>query len=501
MRPHAPTVSLRLGLTATAIALLAGCSMAPRYERPQAPIAGSYIEAETAESGDGAVSAAGDRRASEIPWQQFFGDARLRGLIDVALDNNRDLRQAILNVEAARAQFRIQRADRLPTVNANAQGTRQRIPDGTASSTGATTGGGGIYEQYSVGLGVSAYELDLFGRVRSLRDAALAEYLATEQARRGAQISLIAAVATAYLNERAAAERMDIVLGTLDTRAESLRLAQLRFDAGVGSELELREAQTLHATARAQLAAAKREQAQARNSLTLLIGQPIPEDRLPPPLPLGQQALIADVPAGLPSELIERRPDILAAEQSLRAANASIGAARAAFFPRISLTGSYGTSSSEFDGLFDSGTESWSFMPQITLPIFDAGRNRANLDLAQLRENIAVAEYEKAIQTAFREVADGLAARSTLDEELAAQTDLLEATQRRMELSELRYRSGVDSSLQRLDAQRALFEAQQSMLQTRLLRLSSLVDLYRALGGGWRADEQAEEAGEVADPS
>ena len=216
---------------------------------------------------------------------------------------------------------------------------------------------------------------------------------------------------------------------------------------------------------------------------------------------MGQQALIADVPAGLPSELIERRPDILAAEQSLRAANASIGAARAAFFPRISLTGSYGTSSSEFDGLFDSGTESWSFMPQITLPIFDAGRNRANLDLARLRENIAVAEYEKAIQTAFREVADGLAARSTLDEELAAQTDLLEATQRRMELSELRYRSGVDSSLQRLDAQRALFEAQQSMLQTRLLRLSSLVDLYRALGGGWLADEHTEEAGEVADPS
>ncbi|MBS7457566.1 efflux transporter outer membrane subunit [Coralloluteibacterium stylophorae] len=483
----------------TAIALaLAACSMAPRYERPIAPVAGTFpFAGETLEEGAGAVGGAADRLAPDIGWREFLGDPRLGRLVELALVNNRDLQLAVLNVEAARAQFQIQRADQFPTLGLSAQGTRQRIPGGVAVSPGVPATGGGVFEQYTVGLGLSAFELDLFGRVRSLRDAALREYLSTVEARRSAQISLVASVATAYLNERAADERLAIVEASQETWEESYRLAQLRFDAGVGSELDLREAQTLIATARADLAAARREAAQAHNTLVLLVGQPLPEEDLPPALPLGEQELLADIPAGLPSDLIERRPDILAAEQSLRGANASIGAARAAFFPTISLTGSLGSTSTDLDNLFDSGTRSWSFTPQITLPIFDTGRNLAGLDLAWVRRNIAVVQYEQTIQTAFREVADGLAARATLDEELDAQNALVEASQRRFELSQLRYEAGVDSSIQLLDAQRSLYNAQQAQLQTRLLRLTSLVDLYRALGGGWQPADEAT-AAEVA---
>ncbi|MFC4727380.1 AdeC/AdeK/OprM family multidrug efflux complex outer membrane factor [Coralloluteibacterium thermophilus] len=480
---------LRSGLAVALAVALAGCSMAPRYERPAAPVDPAFPDAAaTAAAGSGAAEGAAQRLAPDIGWQEFLGDPRLQRLVELALVNNRDLRLAVLNVEAARAQYRIQRAEQIPGLGLSASGNRQRVPESLS-----TTGESYISDQYSVGLGLSAFELDLFGRVRSLRDAALADYLATEQARRSAQLSLVSSVASAYLNERAAEERLAIVEQSQATWEETLRLAELRFDAGAGSELDLRQAQTLTATARADLAAARRALAQARNLLVFLVGQPLPDD-LPPPLPLGEQAILADIPAGLPSDLIERRPDILAAEQSLRAANADIGAARAAFFPRITLTGSLGSASTEFDNLFDSGTRTWSFVPQLSLPIFDAGRNVAGLDLAWVRRNAAVAEYERSIQQAFREVADGLAARATLDEELAAQDELVEASQRRFELSQLRYENGIDSNLSLLDAQRSLYTAQQALLQTRLLRLTSLVDLYRALGGGWQPGDAAAEA-------
>jgi multidrug efflux system outer membrane protein len=459
--------------------ILTGCSMAPHYERPPPPVAPVFPDAKAMlEAGDGATDGAAQRLAPDIGWQEFLGDPRLQRLVELALLNNRDLRLAMLNVEAAQAQYRIQRAEQVPNLSLSTQLTRQERS-------------GVIQEQYNVGLGISAFELDLFGRVRSLRDASLARYLATDQARRSAQIALVASVANAYLNGRATEERLAIVEQSLRAWEHTLRLAEVRYKSGVGSELSLRQSQTLVATAHANLTAARRASAQARNLLVFLVGQPLPQD-LPPARLLSEQGILADVPAGLPSDLIERRPDILAAEQSLRATNADIGAARAAFFPRLTLTGSLGTSSSDFDDLFGSGTRVWSFVPQLTLPIFSGGRNVANLDLNWVRRNSAVAEYEKRIQMAFQEVSNGLAARATLDEEVAALGELVAASQRALELSVMRYEGGVDSSLQLLDAQRSLYIAQQAQLQARLLRLTSLVDLYRALGGGWRVADDVD---------
>ncbi len=464
-----------LGVTA----LLAGCSLAPVYERPQAPVAadwglrGSQVQTQAQALG---VSQAA---TADIGWRAFFGDARLQRLVELALENNRDLRVAILNIEAARAQYGVTRADRFPGVNAGANASRQRLPADLSPSGQSTVGG-----QYQVNLGVTAFELDLFGRVRNLSAAALAQYLATEEARRSTQISLVAQVANAYLNERVNDELWVLSGRTLATRQNSYDLIKLRFDAGATSELELRQAEALVQAALAERATAERNRAQASNALALLIGQPLPAD-LPPPQPLDAQNIMTDVPVGLASDLIERRPDIRAAEQQLISANASIGAARAAFFPRISLTGAFGTASSQLSGLFDSGSLAWSFMPQLSLPIFDGGRNQANLDLAEARNNIAVAQYEKTIQTAFREVADALDAKSSYDQQIEAQQIQVEATQRTLALSDLRYRNGVDSYLQLLDAQRQLFIAEQSLLQTRTQRLNNLVALYKSLGGGW----------------
>jgi multidrug efflux system outer membrane protein len=411
--------------------------------------------------------------AAELDWARFFGDARLQRLLTLALDNNRDLRVAVLGIERARAQYQVQRADQWPSIGAGITGSRQPASSGDAVRV------------YTAGLQLSAYEIDLFGRVRSLSDAALAQYLASEEGRKAAQISLVGAVARAYLALLADDEMLALTQRTLGTRQESLKLTQLKFDNGAVSELDLRQAASLVEGARAAWAQLKRQRALDENALVLLLGQPLPRD-LPPPATLATTAVAPDVPAGLPSDLLNQRPDIRQAEQQLRAANASIGAARAAMFPRITLTASAGSASGELSGLFESGSGAWSFSAQLLQPIFDAGRNRANLEVSKVDRDIAVAQYEKSVQTAFREVADALAGRDTLGEQYQAQQAQADAEGARFTLSDLRYRNGVASFLDLLDAQRALFTAQLSALQVRLAQLQNQVTLYQALGGGWR---------------
>ncbi|WUR12036.1 efflux transporter outer membrane subunit [[Empedobacter] haloabium] len=464
-------------LTVLAAALLSACSLAPSYQRPAAPMAEAFPD-NAPGAGATAPPAADGKAAIDTGWRDFFADERLRQLIASALDNNRDLRTAALRIEEARAAYNITRADRLPNLNGALTGTRARTP-----AWQDPAGGAGVGERYDVGIS-SAFELDFFGRVRSLSDAALASYLATDEARRAAQISLVAEVAKAYFTERAYAEQLALAQSTYDARRRTYELTRQRMDVGASSLLDLRLNETLMETARAQALATARQRAQAENALTLLVGAPPAQAATGAMADDRQIDAMSAVPAGLPSDLLTRRPDIRAAEQRLRAANANIGAARAAFFPRISLTAALGSSSPEFSGLFDSGTRTWSFVPQLTVPIFDAGRNRANLGLAEVRKDIAVADYEKTIQVAFREVADALAARTYLADQVAAQRAIQEAQAERLRLLQLRFENGVASTLDVLDAQRELFDAQQQLVQARLLRTTSAIDLYRALGGG-----------------
>lgn len=459
--------------------VMSGCTLAPHYDRPAPPVAGSYPAAPegyaTAE-----VKSGETRGATDIGWREFFTDPRLQGLIAASLENNRDLRTAALRIEEARAQYRIQRADLLPTLNGNASFTRSQTP-ATQSFTGQSFTG----NTYQVGLSVTQWELDFFGRVRSLSNAALAQYFATEEAHRAVYISLVSEVAKAYLAERAAAEQYDLARDTLTTRQSTYELAKKRFDAGATSALDLRDNESLVAQARVSAAQLARQRAQAQNALEVLVGKPIAEiPNLPAPMRLSDEHIISDIPAGLPSDLLTHRPDIRQAEQQLLSANANIGAARAAFFPRITMTASAGTISPSFSGLFDAGTRAWSFSPQLVLPIFDYGRNLSNLDLANVRKNIQIANYEKTIQTAFAEVADALVARGTLEEQVAGQAAQRDAESARYELSRMRFRSGVASYLDELDAQRQLFSAEQALVQARQLRLTNAIDLYRALGGG-----------------
>jgi multidrug efflux system outer membrane protein len=456
---------MTLPLAPLALALvLSGCmSLAPKYERPAAPVAAAFPAM--------ATSGASNEAAAQIEWQRFFADARLKQLIDLSLANNRDLRVAILNIEQARAQYQIRRADQLPTLNAAVTGSR--VPGANDSVTST----------YSAGFGVSAFELDLFGRVRNLSEAALAQFLATEEARKGTQISLIASVANTYLSVLADDELLALTRQTLGAREESLKLTQLKYDNGVVSNLDLQLALSLVDTARVVLAQQQRQRAQDANLLVLLVGQPLP-DTLAAGTTLAQTAL-SELPAGLPSDLLSVRPDIRAAEQQLIGANANIGAARANFFPRISLTGSAGTASSQLSGLFKGGSFGWTFAPQAVLPIFDYGRNSANLGVAKAGRDIAVAQYERSIQIAFREVSDALAGQATYAEQLRAQRAVAAAEAERFKLSDLRYRSGASSYLDLLDAQRSLFSAQQAAVQANLQRLQNQVTLYRVLGGGW----------------
>ncbi|KJH79468.1 AdeC/AdeK/OprM family multidrug efflux complex outer membrane factor [Stutzerimonas stutzeri] len=459
------------------MAALSGCSLIPEYQRPDAPMAASWPEGEAYE---GAFSASQGQQT--LDWETFFRDPALRQLIGVALENNRDLRVAALNVDAYRALYRIQRADLLPAVSADGSGSRTRTP-GDLNQTGQSA----ISSQYSATLGVS-WELDLFGRLGSLREQALQEYFATEAAQRSTQISLIASVANAWLTLQADQALLQVSRDTLKTYEQSLGLTQHSFDVGVASALDLSQARSAVDTARVRIEQYTRQVAQDRNALTLLLGQNIPSD-LPVPGELQREQLAA-LPIGLPSDLLHKRPDIIQAERQLRAANANIGAARAAFFPSISLTGAAGTASSELSDLFGGGSRHWNFSPSISVPIFNAGQLRANLDYAEISRNIQVAQYETAIQTAFREVADGLAAQATYTRQVQAQRDLLDTSEDYFRLAERRYRTGVDSYLTLLDAQRQLFDVQQQYITDRLAQMISEVNLFKALGGGW--DMQAE---------
>ncbi|MGF6127583.1 multidrug efflux system outer membrane protein [Pseudomonas frederiksbergensis] len=451
--------------------VLGGCSLIPDYQRPAAPVAPQYPQSAAY------APAQADGNAAEQGWRDQFRDPALQQLIQSALSNNRDLRVAALNVEAYRAQYQIQRADLYPAVSASGSGTRQRTPAKLSPTGEAVTSG-----SYSAGLGISAYELDLFGRIRSLSQEAMQVYLSSEEARRSTQLSLVANVATAYLTWRADQELLVLTQDTLKSYEESLRLTTRSNAVGVASALDVSQARTTVEGARANLAKFQRQVAQDLNGLTLLVGTSVPDNL--PGLPLASD-LLTEIPAGLPSDLLQRRPDILQAEYLLKSANADIGAARAAFFPSITLTANAGSSSSQLSGLFKGGSGTWLFQPQINLPIFNAGSLRASLDYSKIQKDIRVSQYEKSIQSAFQEVSDGLAARKTYSEQLTAQRDLVQANQDYYRLAERRYRIGVDNNLTFLDAQRSLFSAQQTLITDRLAQLTSEVGLYKALGGGW----------------
>jgi multidrug efflux system outer membrane protein len=445
--------------------------MIPKYVPPTPPVPPSWPEgAAPAEAAPGVV-------AAETRWEDFFADRRLAGVIALALENNRDLRVATLTVEKVQALYRIQRSELFPTVGVLAQGEKYRIQeketdDGVAKTASA----------YSVNLGTTAWELDLFGRIRSLKAAALEQYLATQHARRAAQISLVAAVAGEWLALAADTESLQLAKDTLDAQQASYDLIQKSRDAGIASDLDLRQAQTQVETARVALAAFAGQIATDRATLDVLAGTPVAADLLPDRLDEVEGARL--LAPGLPSEVLLERPDILVAEHRLRAANANIGAARAAFFPRISLTAGVGTLSGELSGLFASGSGTWAFVPQIAAPLFTGGFNRANLDSARIDREIAVAHYEKAIQSAFAEVTSGLTLRTTLVAQREAQQALVDALAETYRLAEARYRAGIDSYLVVLVAQRSLFAGQQVLINVRFAEQANLVTLYKVLGGG-----------------
>jgi multidrug efflux system outer membrane protein len=448
--------------------------MAPRYSQPEAPVSTAWPTGPAYKDVSGAPT---DKQATDIPWQEFFVNPQLQKLIGLALANNRDLRVAALNIEKSRAQFRIQRADLLPTLTAAGSGSVQRLPADVSPSGQAM-----IARNYNLGLGLSRYEIDLFGRVQSLKDQALEQYLATEQARHSVQISLVAEVVNNYLTLAADRERQKLALDTLESQQSSYQLIQRRFSVGASSELDLRQAQTRVDSAQVDVARYTSLVAQDENLLTLVVGAQLPTELLPS----GFSAVgtLRELPPGVPSEVLLRRPDVRQAELQLMAANANIGAARAAFFPRITLNTSIGTASDQLSGLFSSGSLAWGLVPQLSLPIFDYGRNQAGLIVAERDRDIFLARYEKAIQSAFREVADALAQNGTLGEQLQAQQSLTEATSESYRLSLARYEKGIDNYLNVLDSQRAFYAAQQGLISVNLTRLSNLVTLYKVLGGG-----------------
>ncbi len=454
--------------------LLSGCTMAPKYTRPDAPVPAKWP---TGAAYKQTKSAASAPAAAELPWREFFTDERLQKIIGIALDNNRDLRLAALNVERARALYGIQRAELLPSVNAAGMMSKQLVPADLS-----TTGSAMVAEQYSVNLGITSWEIDFFGRIRSLKDQALEEYLATEDARRSAQISLVSAVAQAYLTLAADRETLKLVISTLDAQETSYKLIRKRYDVGISSELDLLRAQSQVDTARGDVARYTQLTAQDENALNLLVGSPLPQDDILTS-DLGSINPPKEISPGLSSELLLRRPDVLAAEHQLKAANANIGAARAAFFPRISLTTAIGTASADLSGLFKAGQGTWLFAPQIMMPIFDA-RTWSAYDVTKVDKEISVAQYEKVIQTAFREVADALAVRGTVNQQIAAQQSLVGAVAETYRLSNARYTKGIDSYLSVLDAQRSLYGAEQVLIVLRLARINNTVALYKVLGGG-----------------
>lgn len=465
---------------------LAGCSLAPKYERPDAPVPAQYPDAAAVNnSGPNSAQAVAPSAAtsSDLGWSEFFNDPRLKALIELALANNRDMRIAVERVQEAKAQYGIADSDRYPTlgVGGNAQITRnpENLRVNGAESPSVT-------RYYQAGVGMTAFELDFFGRVRNLSEAAYQQYLATAQARRTVHINLVAQVAEAYFRLRTAQQLEVLMRSTLKSRESTMALVQARYDAGVASALDLNQARGQLDTVRADLSGIRRAQSQAQNALHLLLGSQPPAD-LPPPAVFGRDQVLAAIPVGLPSELLTRRPDILGAENALLSANANVGAARAAFFPNISITGLLGFASPQLGGLFGSGQRFWQFSPQLQVPIFSGGVS-GNLDLAKARKNIAVAQYEKAIQTAFREVADALAGEATYSGQLDALRSLQASASESLRLAQLRYETGIDSFLQVQNAEVDLYTTQRTLLQTGMDSLLNRVELYKALGGGWLRD-------------
>lgn len=485
-------------LALLAATMLAGCNLAPKYVRPVGAVPATLPQ-------DGVYPAAASDApdVTKIGWQSFFTDDRLRRTIALGLENNRDLRVAAANVLQARAQYRVQRADLVPSTSLTGSGTYTNNIQGAAGALGGAAGGGtgagagtgtggtgtGVGSSssnlafYSANVGFSAFELDLFGRVRNLNRAALEQYFATEEAQRATRISLIAEIATAWLTYASDQDQLRISQESLKSFAQSLELTRAQFRIGVASELEARQAETTYQGARNDIAVLKTRVAQDKNALDLLIGAPMQTDLLPQGLGDGNAALPL-LPTGLSSDILLRRPDVLQAEHQLIAQNANIGAARAAMFPRISLTATLGTISTALSGLFAGGSFTYTGAPSVSLPLFDGGRLRGNLDAARAQQQAAVSTYEKAVQTAFREVADALAQRGTIDEQIAAQTARVEAANVALKISDARYRTGVESFLTTLDSQRTAYSAQQLLVTTRLNRESNMVELYRALGGG-----------------
>ncbi len=480
--------TLRRVALATALAgALGGCALDPAYERPPLPVPPTFADAAAAPASAPTLP----RAAAELGWRDFFGDPALQRLIEIALANNRDARIAAINVAAARAQYQLQRSDLFPAIDATASESIARVPGAVIASQVPSTGGAAttsigsvVTRGFSAGVGFTAYELDLFGRLRSLSRQALEQYFGYAETQRSTVITLVSEVANAYFSVLADGELLRVTQDTLKSQQASYDITRRSLEGGVGTALSVRQAETAVDTARANIALYTRQLAQDRNGLALLLGAPIPAD-LPTDATIDAQRLVEDLPAGVPSELMTRRPDVLAAEHNLVAANASIGAARAAFFPSISLTGSYGARSVQLSRLFDSGSRAWSFSPSINIPIFTGGANIATLELATQQKNLYVATYERTIQTAFREVSDALVARGTLAEQLQAQSDLEVASREAYRLAELRFRGGIDTYLTTLDAQRTLYGAQQSLVTVKLSRLQNLVTLYKALGGGW----------------
>ena len=460
------------------IICLGGCSLAPKYTRPAAPVPAAWPSGpaykEPPTTGPAPLTA-------EVKWRQFFTDPRLQKIIDTSLQNNRDLKVAALNVEKARALYRIQRAELLPRLETGVTASKQRVM--ISGSTGLVT-----LQQFGVNLGITSWELDFFGRIRSLKDKALEEYFATDQARKSAQILLVSEVANAYLTLASDRENLRLAQSTLESQQAAYKVIERRVEVGFAHELDLRQVQTRVDSARVDVARYTSQVAQDENALNLLAGSPVPADLMPQELSAIKP--LPDVSPGMSSDVLLRRPDILQAENLLKAANANIGAARAAFFPRIALTTAVGSASGQLSGLFAPGSTVWSYAPQLVLPVFDA-RTWSALKATKVDQEIAVAQYEKAIQGAFREVSDALAQRGTLGDQLAAQQSLLEATAKTYKLSNARYEKGIDIYLNVLDAQRSLYAAQQGLIAIRLARLSNQVRLYAVLGGGAEAGPPA----------
>lgn len=469
--------------------LLGGCSFIPDLTMPAAPVESTWPSGQAYQVSANQPAVPGEPTLADLGWRDFFRSPQLQSLVARALENNRDLRIAALNVEKARATYRISRADLYPTIDAGGGYTRQRTArDFTNTGEPETT------SEFEANVGTTSFEIDFFGRIRSLNEEALQQYFATEEARRTAQIALIAEVANAYLALLADRELLALTEATLDTQQESFDLTSTRFQQGLATQLDVAQARTAVETARANLALYTRQVAQDRNALELLVGEPLDDDFAANAPAVQATDFLADVPPGLPSELMLRRPDVLQAERELRAANANIGAARAAFWPTISLTANGGLASGQLADLFMASSGAWLFSPSIDLPIFDAGRREANLDSAKIDREIAVASYEQTIQTAFREVADALAARGTLGDQIDAQASLVDATQESYDLSVLRFDQGLDSYLTTLDSQRELYSAQQTLISLEQQRLANLVTLYQVLGGGIAETRETVEA-------